>query len=128
MGLVAIALAGALLTPQELADQWAGAGFTPPPSMVSDSLALDPATLSARTAGQGMIAMSAQTMTASVRNVSFSGGADLQAGFHSGDINIGQDDASGMSGIQTLSLSTGFGSSVQAATSIAASGVVFGKN
>jgi hypothetical protein len=118
---------GALLTPQELALQSAGT-VTPPQSAFSANFALDPATLSSTTAGQGMIATSIQTMTASVSNVTFTGGADMQGNFRSGDINIGRDDASGMSGIQTVSLSTGFGSSVQAATSIAASGVVFGKN
>jgi hypothetical protein len=123
MGLAAIALLGALLTPQELTAQTAGA-LTPTDAPFA-SLALDAQALSSITAGEGTVSMSVQTLTGSVDHVSFSGGADLQAAIRSGDINMSRDDASGMSGVQTVSLSTGFGSSVQAATSIAASGLVF---
>jgi hypothetical protein len=123
MGLAAIAMLGALLSPQDLAVRSAGA-LTP--SETPAGLALDASTLASTTAGDGTMAMSSQTLTSSVSQVSFTGGGDMQGSLRTGDINVGQNDASGFSGMQAVNISTGFGSSVQSAISIAAGSVVFG--
>jgi hypothetical protein len=125
MGLAAIAMLGVLLSPQDLAVQSAGT-FTPPLADLPASLALDASALASTTAGEGTMAMSSQTLTSSVSQVSFTGGADMQGSLRTGDINLGQNDASGFSGMQAVNISTGFGSSVQSAISIAAGSVAFG--
>lgn len=115
MGAAAIALLGALLSPQDLAVQTGGTAIWAGP-------AFDAAHLSQVVTGVGVTALSIQTLTSQVSNVFISMPANGTVNIRTGDIAYDSQASSGFSGIQTINANTGFGSSSQAATSVAVSG------
>jgi hypothetical protein len=118
MGIAALALLGALLGPQDLAE---ATPWTSPPGL---GQALDSGALAVTVAGAASMSISSQTLTASVSNVQFIGASGGQGSLRTGDINLAASDSSGFSGIQVVNINTGFGSSTQAAVSVAAGGLV----
>ena len=113
MIMAAIALTGALLSPQEL-DQTTGLGAAWSPAALMD--------LAFSSGGSGSVAMSVQELSMTTTGVTLQAqpGFDL-VNLRTGDVMI--DGAGAMSGIQAQTINSGIGSSVTAAVSIAAHAV-----
>lgn len=110
---------GVLLSPEELAEP---AGAWPAWART----AFDAGRLAQAFAAMGGSSVSMQSMTSRVSNITITVGANGAVNIRTGDISTGSDEASGLAGIQTININTGFASSVQGATSVAVGSLTFG--